>query len=234
MTSDFRVNIIATGSTGNCIALHYSGRIFLLEAGIPWGKIARGIQSRFASVDGVFVSHEHMDHAKEAARFIKGGCPVICTAGTARVLGLDRGYYLRTAPKGSVGNWKYMMFPAFHDAEEPAGIFLSIGDERVFFATDTYKIGVRPQGITRLVVECNYTMETLKWNIEQGNTEEFRARRVLRSHMSLENLVTWIKTIDIAALKSVHLMHLSSDNGDFEKMKKKIQEITGVPVYGME
>ena len=223
------VDVIESGSTGNCVALKNNGRIFLLEAGISWAKIARAIEHRFADIDGVFVSHEHKDHSKEAAMFCRSK-PVVCSPGTASAVGLS-GHYCRTDMSGEIGQWRYMQFSLFHDAEEPTGVYLMSGDEKIFFATDTYKITAYPRGVTRLIVECNYIFSALRENVESGVIEEVRARRVLRSHMSLESLVAWIKRVDRSCLKSVHLVHLSGDNAGAEIMKSAVARETGVPVY---
>ena len=40
------LSVIATGSAGNCYALHHGGRILLLDAGVQAQKIMRGIDHR--------------------------------------------------------------------------------------------------------------------------------------------------------------------------------------------
>ncbi len=226
--SNLDVNVIATGSTGNCVTLTHRGKIFLLDAGISWAKIARGIQSRFASIDGVFVSHEHMDHAKEAKRFLAAGTPVICSKGTAGKLGLGKSFFLRTGYYGRCGDWEYIQVDMHHDAEQPTGIFLNVGNHKVFYATDTYKITCLPAGVTVLVVECNYDMKALKQSIDDGVTEEFRARRVLRSHLSLESLLLWLRMLDKSNLQEIYIVHGSSDNSEKEKIFRAVAGETGI------
>lgn len=47
------LSVIATGSAGNCYALHHGGRILLLDAGVQAQKIMRGIDHRLEDVSGL-------------------------------------------------------------------------------------------------------------------------------------------------------------------------------------
>ena len=55
------LKIIGTGSTGNTYSLiDKTGRIMLLDAGLSYNSILRGIDFKTTKIDGVLISHHHL------------------------------------------------------------------------------------------------------------------------------------------------------------------------------
>jgi len=105
------------------------------------------------------------------------------------------------------------------------------GENKLLFATDTYMIKIKLQGLTQAILECNYVDKVLEENLNSGAIHKVYYGRVLESHMSLKNLKFWLSKNDLSKLKEIRLIHLSDKNADKELMLKEIQSTTGVPVY---
>jgi phosphoribosyl 1,2-cyclic phosphodiesterase len=56
------------------------------------------------------------------------------------------------------------------------------------------------------------------------------ASRLRRSHMSIDNVLDFLKANDISAIEKIYLLHLSSGNSDEKDFKNRVQKATGVPV----
>ena len=227
-----QIQVLASGSKGNCYRVEHAGASLLLEAGIPFAEIRKGIGFRVSGLDGALVSHEHGDHAKAVRDLMRVGVDCYMSAGTAEALGLDghRLHPIRSRARFEVGPWSIVPFEAVHDAAEPLGFLITIGDERLAFATDTAYIRYRFPGCTRLMLEANYDLPVLKANVAAGVVNHEVKRRVLRSHMSLETLCGFLQANDLSRVKEIVLLHLSSDSSDAARFKRTIMALTGKEV----
>ncbi|WP_109842213.1 MBL fold metallo-hydrolase, partial [Carnobacterium divergens] len=188
------------------------------------------------SVDGCLITHEHGDHSKYANELLKTtSIDVFTSKGTQETLKLPsyRVRCLEPLKQKQIGNWSIIPFPTEHDASEPFGYLIQSNksNEKLLFATDTYYIRYKFNGITHLMIECNYALDILNENVKNGRIGAFLKNRILKSHFSLENVKAFIKANDFSQLQEVWLIHLSDSNSDAERFKKEIKAITGTPVY---
>ena len=102
--------------------------------------------------------------------------------------------------------------------------------ERLFFATDTYKITVNPQGVDYLIFEINYQKEIVNELVNQGKMESSIRARLLFSHFELSKAVKWLERIDKSRLKRIYVCHLSSGNSNESEIKNTLIENFGIPV----
>jgi phosphoribosyl 1,2-cyclic phosphodiesterase len=123
-------------------------------------------------------------------------------------------------------------FDVQHDVSEPFGFLLANQEgEKLLFATDTYYIRYKFKGLTHLLVECNYSKAILEENIMNGIVPKVMAKRLRRSHFSLENFKGFLAANDLTKLQEIWLLHLSDTNSNADLFKKEVSEITGKPVY---
>lgn len=64
-TNQFRVSMLASGSSGNCTYIETPERKILVDCGLSGKKIQQlmaGIGRDLADVDSILVTHEHRDH----------------------------------------------------------------------------------------------------------------------------------------------------------------------------
>lgn len=218
----------ASSSSGNLYRITDWVSSLLLECGLPIKKLRRAIGHNLHAMDGVLVSHEHMDHAKAAQDVIKAGVDVFCSRGTAGALGLagHRVKIIEALKQFKVGPWTVLPFDTKHDAAEPLGFLIQNGMDKLLFCTDSFYVRYRFQGLTILAVECNYSKRTLQEDIPPA-----QKKRLLRSHMSLETLLDFLSANDLSTVREIHLLHLSDDNSDEALFKEMVQGNTGIPVY---
>lgn len=231
------IKSIASSSKGNCYLIEENNELLILECGIPFHNIPF-FKSRDVSL---FISHEHLDHAKSVSDFLKRGIKTYATNGTKEVIFnknpnlkvydyLFKG--LNYNEKVETSNFIIMCFQTKHDAKQPCGFYIYDKNtkEYLLFATDTYLISNRFKTINYLMIECNYSNEILQENKLKGYLTYVQYERIIRSHFEFSNVKNFIK-VNSNGLKEIYLLHLSNGNSDSELFKKEIQEITGVPVY---
>lgn len=226
-----KIKVLSSGSHGNCYILETGKDTLIIEAGIQYHKILKGLEFDLSKVVGCLVSHEHKDHSKSAACLARAGVDVYSLESTASAIGLmgHRAINVEQLKQFEVGDFKVMPFPIEHDVEglgfliehQPTG-------ERLLFLTDSYYSKYKFKNINYLLIECNYIKETLDKNIEHGYISEASKARLLRSHMSLENLKKFLKANDLSQCQEILLLHLSSRNSDSKRMIEDIKELTGI------
>ncbi len=220
---------MASSSRGNCYRVSDGRTPLLLEAGIPFSEIRRGLDFQTSVLAGCLVSHEHGDHAKAVQDVLKAGIDLYTSHGTAEALGLTghRLHEIRAKEAFRIGSWRVLPFPTIHDATEPLGFLLASGEERLLFATDTAYLENRFAGLTHIMLEVDYDLAILKRNVESGLVDREVKRRVLKSHMSLEHAKQFLKANDLSRIRTVWLLHLSEENSDAAQFKRAIQAIVG-------
>ena len=228
------ITVLASGSRGNCYRIDDGRTPLLLECGIPFREIQKGLQFRVSGVAGCLVSHEHQDHSKAVRDVMKAGIDCYMSAGTAEALGISghRLHIIQARQQFQLGSWAVLPFETQHDAAEPLGFLLAnrAGD-KLLYATDTYYVRYKFRGLTHIMLECNYAADILARNVEAGLVPPALKRRILRSHFSLEHVKEFFRANDISRVQEIWLLHLSDQNSDANRFKCEIQELTGKPVY---
>jgi len=64
---------LASSSHGNCYVVSDGKTTILLECGISFRRIKKGLGFDLSNIRACLVSHEHKDHAKSVMDFIKSG-----------------------------------------------------------------------------------------------------------------------------------------------------------------
>lgn len=231
------ITTLASSSRGNCYRIDDGSAPLLLECGIPFKEIQKKLDFTTREIKGCLLSHEHKDHSKALADVMKAGIDCYMSQGTAEALNISghRAKIIKAQKQITVGTWTILPFETQHDAAEPLGFLLaSQAGEKLLFATDTYYIKYRFQGLNCIMIECNYAIDILKANIEAGTVNDAMAKRLLQSHFSLENVKEFFKANDLSQVKEIHLLHLSDGNSDADRFKREIQRLTAKPVYVAE
>lgn len=229
-----KIEVIASGSSGNCYKISNEDTTLLIECGIPYKKIQQVLNFKVTDIDGVLVSHEHVDHSKACKDLIKAGVNLYMTKGTKEALKLDSHRVKGFKNFGDsyfdvdIGSFKIKPFKTVHDAKEPVGfvIYDSLAIEELVFITDT-QYSIYSFSPDYFMMEVNYVRETINKN--DSIHEELRAR-IKENHMSLDTAINLLERSDLSRLKKIYVMHLSDANSDAEVIKYRLQELTGVAV----
>jgi len=224
------VEVIASGSSGNCYVVDDGKSRLMIEAGIPWRRIQKALGFSGSSVSGLLVTHEHMDHAHAVKEAIRAGVDVFTSRGTAEALGVS-GHRLKVvAPLVGfrVGSWAVLPFDTVHDSAEPLGFLLaSEAGGKLLFLTDTAFCRYKFTGITHLMIECNFCEDI----VSRADLPDSQKARLFKSHMSIQRVVDFLQKNDLSDLQFVWLMHLSDNNSDEDRFLQIARQETGVPVF---
>ncbi len=233
-----QIKVIGSGSSGNCYRVSDGVTSLLLEAGLPIKKIKEGCNFDLSSISAALITHEHGDHSVGAKALMAAGVDAWMSLGTANALEISS-YRLHTLAHTAlndqntyltfnIGTFSVTPFKTHHDAAEPVFYLLisTVTHERLLFVTDTYYIDYTFKGLTHVMIEANYSADTLA-----DADNDPRRSRLRRSHMSIENCIKMLKANDLSHCLEIWLIHLSTSNGDSEGFKRRVQEATGCPTF---
>ena len=227
------IEVLASSSSGNAYIVDDGDTVLLLDAGIRFKDMQ--IKSNFGvnRVSACFVSHEHGDHSKGVKELLKRAVDIYAPPDTITTLKLSghRVHQVIPSETYAVGSFKILPAQMFHDCECYGYLIHSQKTkERLFFATDTYKITINPKSIDYLIVEINYQKEIVNQYVNDGIIEPSIRGRLLQSHFELSDALAWLKRIDQSRLKRIYIAHLSSSNSNAGAVKRAVIETTGIPV----
>src|SRR5690625_4633261 len=228
------IKTLASGSSGNCYFVTDGVTPLILECGIRFKDIQKALDFKTSNLSGCLVSHEHKDHTKGLKDVVRAGIDCYMSQGTADAEGLEhhRIKVVENKVQFKIGTWTILPFDLQHHAAEPFG-FLPMNDQghRLLSVTDTSYVRCKFSGLIYIMVERNYAIEILVLNIEHGIVPQVMKKRVVKSHFSLENGKEFLMANDLSNVQEIHLIHLSNNNGDPERFKREVQELTGKIVY---
>ncbi len=217
---------IASGSSGNCIFVGTDEANILIDAGVSAKKICEGLKGIDIDpfdIDGIFITHEHVDHIQGLQNFVKKyGTKVFGTAKTLKAI-YSKG-------NGEFGESEFeeinpdidiclkdaiiTPFAVSHDAADPVGYRVESGGKRFAVATDlgTFDdyIVEHLKELDGLCLEANHDINMLM----VGKYPYQLKQRVAgpKGHLSNDAAADLLCRIFCDRLKYVLLIHLSKDN----------------------
>lgn len=226
------IQVIASGSTGNCYLISDSKTRILIECGIAWNQIKRAIKYDISNLH-VLISHSHNDHCKAAADVIKYGVDVYCSQETATAKNLSghRVKIVKELQQFKVGTFTVLPFDLVHDVHCLGYLLHSeVTNEKLLFITDTQYVKYNFTGINYIMVEANYSKAILDYNVETGKLHKSLRDRIVRSHFSIDLAADFFRASDLTKAREIYLLHLSDNNSHANEFKRKIEKLTGKPV----
>lgn len=220
------IDVIASSSKGNSYLISDGKTAILIECGLSMNELKR--RTNFVvprRIDGCLVTHSHQDHSKALKDMLNLGVDCYALKETFEANGIahHRAYFVEDKKEIKIGTFKIIPLEMYHDV--PCVGFLvysKMTNEKLLFATDTYMIKYAINGLDYIMIEANYDVELVEDN---GQRE-----RLIKSHMSIETTIEYLKSIDLSNVKQIYLMHLSSRHSNEEDFKRKVQAATGVPI----
>jgi phosphoribosyl 1,2-cyclic phosphodiesterase len=228
------LKVLGSGSSGNCYLLEGKNETLILECGIRYKDILKGLNFNLNNVIGCLVTHEHKDHSKAINDLIKYGIDVYTSKGTAEACKVKghRIKHIESERAINIGEFIILPFATQHDAVEPLGFLIyhkEIG--KLLFITDSYYCRYKFNEINHILVECNYSQKILSENLEQGLIPNSLKNRLLKSHFSLSNVKEFLKVNDLKEVRNIILIHLSDTNSNASVFQEEIEKLTGKPTY---
>lgn len=219
---------LASSSAGNAYVVDDGESRLLLECGLPFRRLSKGLGFTVSALCGCLVSHEHLDHARSAGELIKSGVPVYASEGTAEALENEQIRTLPVREDGAylpfrVGSFTVLPFRTWHDAKEPVGYLVRGGDgEKLAFATDTVNLNLRFPGASILALEANYKREKLE---ASTRLPESVKQRIANCHMEVDTLCSYLGRLELGGLRELYLLHLSDALSDEAGFVRRVREM---------
>ena len=195
MSDYFTVYCLASGSSGNALLAVAGDAAILVDAGLGVRTLKRLLEERGvapSSLTAVLLTHEHTDHVKGAIPFArKYNVPLVGTAGTLETLFAQE---RRDAPhrvlaaneEGGFGAFAVRALPITHDAADPTGFRVAVGNSALAYATDTGTVTPELReacrGTSLIAIESNHDIHKLRFG---PYPESLKARILARTgHLS--------------------------------------------------
>ena len=221
--------IYNSSSHGNFYTLDSGADRLIVEAGVSIKRIKKACNFKLSSVCGAIITHRHKDHSVALPELVRSGIDAYMTFPTAQAYNLEdhhRVHIIEPLKQFKIAGFTILPFETQHDCPGSVGYLVGNSTDKMVFATDTYYVRYKFQGLTHIAVECNYSKVTLSPDLHP-----VRKRRLFTSHFSLENVVEFLKANDLSKVRAIYLLHISPENADPDIFKHTVQALTGKPVY---
>lgn len=177
-------NVIASGSTGNCVIYHNS---IMVDCGVPFSKVKPFI----SDIDIVLLTHKHKDHfnlatikaIQQQKPSVRIGCCVWMDPLLKGVRNID---LYDIGLLYSYGQFEIIPVKLYHDVPN-CGYRIFCNDTKIFHATDTAHLnGITAKDYDLYAIEHNYDDETIREKIEiiQDSGGYAYQKGAMNSHLS--------------------------------------------------
>ena len=199
---------LASSSSGNAYIVSDKDTRILLECGVSHKNLQKLSGFSLSEFQACLVSHEHKDHAKSVDELISRGMPVYMSQGTAEALETDTVTLIEAMEQFNVGSFDIVPFTTFHDAREPLGFLIKsrVDGDVLAFATDTVNLRYKFPGLNILAIEANYDKSILERCERMPEKVRYR---ITNSHMEIDTLCDYLRSLDLSECREIHLLHLS-------------------------
>ena len=231
-----KISILASGSTGNCIAIRTDKTTILIDAGIAKTKIEKRLLEegiRPDSIDNIFITHAHSDHIKGITLANKYSIPVFAAHDEWKdITGVESKhiYYLDKYESIPSGGLEILSFPVHHDAYDPRGYTITTDKLKISICLDTGHVDADVLETMKdskvYIIEANHDVAML----ENGGYPDRVKSRILsdNGHLSNQQTAEALAQLVKGQGERIFLTHLSSENNIPELAKvavlKKLQE----------
>lgn len=218
----FKFCNLYSGSSGNCSFIETDNTKILVDCGVSSKKVEEALNSIDISpkdIDGIVISHEHIDHVKGLGVLCKKyNIPIYANSKTYHSINqnlVDRTHIaFKSNESFDIGDIKVFPFSIPHDAADPSGFNFYHNNKKISIATDMghidNKILHNLDGSLFLLLESNYEPDMLKCS----NYPYALKRRILgpNGHLSNEDAGLTITELVKSGLNNIMLGHLSEQN----------------------
>lgn len=228
-----KLTVLGSSSIGNSYILEASDGVLVIECGLPLIEVKKALDFNIGRIAGAIVTHQHGDHSKFIAEYLKSAIRVCALKEVFDAHNLKQRIFCKTIEPMHgyrIGTFKVFAVPVEHDV--PCVGFVIEHDEmgKMLFVTDTMMFEYRIENLSHILIEANYSDEILDYNIENGITPASMRPRLLQSHMEIKTTENILLSSNLDSVNEIVLIHLSNNNSDAEQFKQRIMQKTGKPV----
>ncbi|MFD2705482.1 MBL fold metallo-hydrolase [Salibacterium lacus] len=219
-----KIDILASGSDGNCIAVRVGATTIVIDAGVAKTKIEKKLLDagiRADQINAFFVTHAHKDHTKGLLLANKYGIPVYAPAEEWKeIQGVDD--ELQHSIDNSIlydyegyDEWvEVISFNVSHDAFNPKGYVIQTSTEKLSICLDT---GVVSEAMLEAmsdsdiyIIEANHDVDMLTHSSYPLSVQVRIASHI--GHLSNEQTADVLDKLIQGRGEQIYLTHLSSSN----------------------
>lgn len=224
------LEILASGSAGNCGLITSQSTRIMVDAGLSARKIQQCLSDRSLSlndIDAIFITHEHGDHAKGLKGLLKhSDLPVYASEGTARAIAPRlqkpaRWKIFRAGQGFAFNDFRVQTESIPHDGRDPVAFSFSTGEDTLFSNRETLAwildLGHITPAVARLaarantlVLEANHDLKLL----EADTKRPWSVKRRIggdRGHLSNTAVLNHFLDCRSGEWQKIILAHLSID-----------------------
>jgi phosphoribosyl 1,2-cyclic phosphodiesterase len=230
-----RLKVLGSTSKGNCYILENKNEALIIEAGVTISMVRKALDGNIEKVVGCLISHSHNDHAGHMMMYAKAGISILSSFSvfnTRRINKLrNKGILIEPGQGYFIGSFNVIPFELNHDV--PCLGFLITHQEtgRIAFITDTFKYRHTFRDIDHYLIECNYANDILDKNVSLGVIHPSLRKRIIVSHMELENCKAALMANDLDKARQIILLHLSDNNSCRVRFREEVSAVTGKDVF---
>lgn len=234
-----KINILASGSKGNCTLVRIGNKNVLIDAGLSLKQVTLRLQEKgieLETINAVFITHEHSDHINGLASvYKKYNMPIYCSFGTYKNLNRTT---LEKVPQEAFRfidfnqeipfeSFSVLPFMTYHDALEPTGYKLIEADKSFVYMTDTGYYPEHQFDILRnanvYIIESNHEPDLLL----DSDRPWILKRRILddKGHLSNEDSAFLMINLIGNQTSKIVLAHLSEECNTEEHALSTYQRI---------
>lgn len=219
-----KVDILASGSSGNCIAITSDEKTILIDVGIAKTKIEKrllevGIMPN--NIEAIFITHAHGDHIKGIPLANKYNIPVFASEGESKkikgivdVILIPKDNCVYEPMVFDMGEKAVIPFAVHHDSFEPLGYSVLSNGHKVSICLDT---GHVDSNILKLMADSNiYIIESNHEPrmVEASNYPNSVKARIVShiGHLSNQQTAEALTKLVRGNGEKIYLVHLSSHN----------------------
>ncbi len=225
---------ISSGSSGNCIYVSSGRTRILIDVGISKKSLndaLKLIKVRSESIDGILLTHEHLDHYRGAGIFSRAyKVPLYLSEKTYSVLNdkfldIKDINIISNDSEFAIGDLDVKVFKIPHDAVDPVGYSIMNCNKKVSVATDMGYFSDEVFNNLRdsdvVLIESNYNEDMIK----VSPYPHYLKKRILSNlgHLSNEDCAKAVIDLVRYSRKNIILGHLSGTNNFPELAYKTVE-----------
>jgi len=228
-----QINSLASSSRGNSHFITDGETSLLLDAGLTIKELRQRLNFGLSDISAALITHEHMDHSKAVEDLMKAGIDCYLSSETAEIIEVTghRVNIIEPEKQFNIGTWVIKAFSLIHDVPNLGFLMANQAGEKLVYITDTMYSPYRFQGLTHIMIETNYALDILNTNVSNGSVPVEMKRRLLKTHLSIDNAKDFLRANDLSRVQEIRLVHLSDGNSDEARFKREVQALTGKLVY---
>ena len=227
-----KVCVLSIGSVGNCNLIESGKTKILVDLGtssLYAEKRLREINIEPEEIDGIFITHTHVDHIKGIKVFLKKYNTKLYLSEI-----ILKEIYTEIKPQNyeiidneiNLNDFNVTMFKISHDTEDANGFIFESNGRSVVYVTDTGYLNIRNHKLltnrNMYVFESNHDVEMLM----NGHYPYHIKQRILgdKGHLSNKDSAYYLSKFVGNNTKCVILAHLSKDNNTKELALETLQD----------